>query len=88
MGMCLCETHGRQPMRLCCPHIKPGDPGTAITMIGGAVRLLACPACVRTFVVDGEVPESREEDFSAILHSWCVKCWDAAARGEPTSWVP
>ncbi len=69
MGVCLCETHGRQPLKNVCPHVAPGGRGTTITMIGGHARVLACDACVATYAVQGDVPDRLEEAFSAIVRS-------------------
>lgn len=76
MGMCLCEKHGRQHMKTVCPHLRPGDQGTEISMLGGFVPVLACADCVAKYAVEGDVPEELDGAFSDIVHSWCLRCWD------------
>lgn len=85
MGRALCERHGTQPLKNVCPHVVPGGPGTLVGMMDGFIQVLACDACVANYAVTGNVPKRLEEDFGAILVSWCLRCWDDAARGEPAS---
>lgn len=84
MGVCLCERHGRQPILNACPHLQPGSLATSITLMGGFVRALVCPACEAEYSRDGAVIEELEERLASTLRAWCSRCWrDPPDRPKP-----